>query len=303
MRSFWLAAILMTALLVPQVSVAWIHVARDGQTLEQLASHYYGSPDKAIVIRAANGFMHPDDGSVLQGERVEIPGVTYHKVKEGENWYSLANRHLGSSKRAAFLAELNDRTVETTLEEGKVVKIPYQLLYIFAPEETLKSITKLFLGKYVEPKWLKTYNLRNKKKYGRGDAILVPLIDVEYTAVAKKEMKTKTATEATKLDKKAQVEAVAHISRLRDAYAEGKYLEIITMGQRLLSTQTLTNPQQLGVYKYIAFAYIAYGDEFLASAAFANALTIQPSMELSPITVSPKVLKVFREVQKKMVSK
>ena len=50
----------------------WIHIARDGETLEQLANYYYGDPKKSIIIRAANGFMHPDDGSVLQGERVEI---------------------------------------------------------------------------------------------------------------------------------------------------------------------------------------------------------------------------------------
>lgn len=280
---------------------AWIHVARDGQSLEQLANFYYGDPEKAIVIRAANGFMHPDDGSVLQGERIEIPGVTYHKVSQSEDWYSLANRYLGSSKRATFLAELNARDVKSSVAAGQIVKIPYQLLYIFAPDETVRSVTKLFMGPDWRGDWLQDYNLKSKKKYGRGDALLIPLIDVEYTESAKKEIEAQQTKEVSLADKEAQLKAVSQISELRDSYAKGHYLKIVVTGQKLLSNPRLTNPQKVGVYQYLAFAYVAFNETPLATQAFKKAVELQPSMELSPITVSPKILQVFQKVQRQML--
>jgi hypothetical protein len=284
-------------------AMAWIHVARDGETLEQLSNYYYGTPDKAIIIRAANGFMHPDDGSVLQGERIEIPGVTYHQVTDNEDWYSLANRYLGSSSRAKFLAELNGRDAETSVASGQIVKIPYQLLYIFAPDETIKSVTRLFLGNKHSPRWLQAYNLKKKKKYGRGDALLIPLIDVEYTEAARKEIELRDKKKISQEDEDAQIKAVAQITRLRESYSKGKYLEIIVVGQKLLGNKRLTNPQKIGVYQYLAFAYVAFDEIPMAESAFQRALELQPSMELSPITVSPKILQVFQKVQKKLLQK
>lgn len=305
-RYLWLFTSLLSfalLLLLPSTASAYIHVARDGETLEQLANFYYGTPDKAIVIRAANGFMHPDDGSVLQGERIEIPGVTYHKVSPEEDWYTLANLYLGSSNRANFLAELNSRSIEASLAAGQIVKIPYQLLYIFAPDETLKSVTKLFMGPDIRANWLRDYNLKRKKKFGRGDAILVPLINVEYTDTAKKEIESKQPRKVSKEDKEAQIRAAAQIATLRQSYSIGKYLEIVVTSQKLLSNPRLTNPQKIGVYKYLAFAYVAFDEIPLASDSFRKALELQPSMELSPITVSPKILQVFQKVQGQLLKK
>ncbi|MBN2342720.1 MAG: hypothetical protein JXX29_16875 [Deltaproteobacteria bacterium] len=280
---------------------AWIHVARDGETLEQLANFYYGDPSKSIIIRAANGFMHPDDGSVLQGERIEIPGITYHTVTDSEDWYALANRYLGSSSRASFLAELNNRKVETSVAAGQIIRIPYQLLYIFAPDETIKSVTKMFMGDKWKPEWLQAYNLKKKKKYGRGDALLIPLINVDYTAAAKKEIEAKQTKKVSVDDKKAQLQAVSQIAELRKMYSKGKYLQIVVTGQKLLANPRLTNPQKIGVYQYLAFAYVAFDEISLATQTFKSALELQPSMELSPITVSPKILRVFQKVQKELL--
>ena len=300
MKKFLCVLSLLTFIVTPAVSSAWIHVARDGETLEQLSVFYYGTRNKAMVIRAANGFMHPDDGSLLKGERVEIPGITYHVAKDGDDWYTLANTYLGSSRRASFLAELNSQSVDTSLPSGQIIKIPYQLLYIFAPDESLKSVTKMFLGKKVEPVWLKRYNLKKRKKYGRGDAILIPLSNVEYTAAAKKEIKKQQHNQVSRDDKKLQVEAVAQIAKLRQVYNEGRFIQIVSIATRLLAGEQLTKPQRIGVYKYLAFAYVAFDEPGVAENIFFKALKLQPSMELSPITVSPKILTVFMAAQKKM---
>ena len=99
------AMLVFAACLFTTEAAGWVHVARAGENLDELSSRYYGSRDISIAIRAANGFMHPDDGRLLQGERVELPEMIYHEVKDDEKWDQLADRYLGSSKRGRFLAE------------------------------------------------------------------------------------------------------------------------------------------------------------------------------------------------------
>jgi tetratricopeptide (TPR) repeat protein len=248
--------------------------------------------------------MHPDDGSLIQGERLKIPEIIYHRVNPGEDWYSLANKYLGTSKRGKHLAELNGAHVDETLAIGKIVKIPYQLLYILAPDENLKEVAKLFMIKPFGAKWLKSYNLKRKKKYGRGDAVLIPLINIQFTEIAKQSIeKLKQSEKISRQDLKNQINAVAQIAKLRHSYENGQYLKIITIAQKMLGTGTLTNPQKIGIFKYLAFAYVAFNDFELAKEAFEKALLLQPSMELSPITTSPKILKVFNEVKQNMENK
>lgn len=282
-------------------AMGWDHVARAGETLEQLADRYYGRSELSMVIRAANGFVHPDDGRLLEGERVEIPEVIYHRVRPREDWDKLAERFLGSTRRGKYLAELNGRTADEPLVEGKIVKIPYQLLYILAPDESVKSVAREFLGKQLGQDWLKAYNLRRKKKYGRGDALLVPLMDVEFTEQMKEVVAAERGEQYTGDDQRAQVDAVAQIATLREGFHSGRYVQMVATGQRLLHAGKLTVPQQIGVYKFLAFAYVALGERELARAAFIAALELQPGMEMSPITTSPKILEVFEEAQQKLL--
>jgi hypothetical protein len=296
------AALLLGVSLAACPALGWDHVARAGETLEQLADRYYGRPELSMVIRAANGFVHPDDGRLLEGERVEIPEVIYHRVRAKENWESIAERYLGSAKRGRYLAELNDRNVDESIAVGRIVKVPYQLLYILAPEESLKSIARSFLGKKHGQDWLKAYNLKAKKKYGRGDAVLVPLMDVEFTEQTKMDLAEQRQEQYTEDDQRSQIDAVAQIASMREAFGAGRYVEMVATGQRLLHAGKLTVPQQLGVHKYLAFAYVALGERNLARGAFIEALELQPGMELSPITTSPKILEVFREARDKVGS-
>jgi nucleoid-associated protein YgaU len=292
-------AVLIAALSSPLPAAAWIHVARAGETLEQLAGRYYGRPELSMMIRAANGFVHPDDGRLIEGERVEIPEVTYHRVSSGESWSSIAERYLGSARRGKFLAELNGEAADTILVAGKIVKIPYQLLYILAPDESLRSIARAYLGGKRNSDWLKAYNIKRKKKYGRGDALLVPVVGVEFTDEEQRRITAERDVRFTGEDQQAQARAVAQITALREAYATGRYVQMVAAGQRLLHAGKLTVPQQIGVHKFLGFAYVALGVRDLAVGAFIAAIELQPDMELSPITTSPKILAVFREAREK----
>jgi len=80
---------------------------------------------------------------------------------------------------------------------------------------------------------------------------------------------------------------------MREDFSNGRYLEIVAAAQRLLGTGKLTDPQKIGTYQYLGFAYVAFGMRVEAISAFRKALEFQPEMELSPITTSPKILEVF----------
>jgi tetratricopeptide (TPR) repeat protein len=291
-----LAAVLLAT---PVAARAYDHVARSGETLDQLATLYYGAVSYSMIIRAANGFLHPDDGRLLEGERVKIPEVTYHRVSEGETWETIADRYLGSPRRGRFLAEMNGAAATSVLAEGQVVKVPYQLLYVLAPDETLKTVAKQYLGGAFSSAWLQGYNFfKRKRSLSRGDALLVPLVNVELTAAAKARIQAATGPDPTAEDRAFQVEAARAIAELREDYVAGRYVRTIAEAERLLGAGKLTVPQQIGVYKYLASAYVAFGEREAAVAVFRQALAQQPDMELSPITTSPKILEAFREAQR-----
>ncbi|MDD5308339.1 MAG: hypothetical protein PHU25_13545 [Deltaproteobacteria bacterium] len=300
--SILVAAVAAALLLLCAAPVlALVHVARAGETLEKLALRYYGQPDKAIVIRAANGFVHPDDGSLTQGERVEVPEVTYHRLRAGDTWQTLADRYLGSPLRGAFLAEMNGAGEAGLMPApGAVVKIPYQLLHVMAGDETLNSVARMYFGATHTPAWLKSYNLTRKRTFKRGEALLVPLMDVELTDEARASLDGEREDRASPDDQKAQLAAVAGIGMLKDHFVKGRYVEMVALAEKLLVPGKITEAQKLGVFQYQAFAYVALGERALALEAFRKALGLQPDMDLSPITISPKILKVFREAKNGM---
>ena len=283
-------------------AAAWTHMARAGETLEQLSLRYYGTPDKAIVIRAANGFVHPDNGRLTAGEPVEIPEVLYRRVEESDTWQSLADTFLASAVRAPFLAEMNGFKESQMPPVGTVIKIPFHLRHIFAANETVKSIIGMYYKKKVSVDWLLRYNSPSKKKYGRGEVIIVPLLDIDFTEAEQERVDTFRVKRSGRLDAERQEAARAVIASLKDDYESGKYVEMAAKASRLLGYGRLTVPQEIGIYNYLAYAYVALDATDLAAASFKQALALQPDMELSPITASPKILKVFKKAKREMES-
>lgn len=301
LRSAVLGGLIATACaLLASPAAAHVHVARAGETLEQLATRFYGDAGRSMVLRAANGFVHPDDGRVLEGERIEVPESALHEVAAGETWESLAERYLGSPRRARFLAELNERAPDSVPAPGTLVDVPYQLLYILAPGESLRQVARMFLQGSRDAEWLKAYNLSRKKKFGRGDALLVPLsrLSIRLEEQARIE-ELRGGGKRPALDLEAQREAAGRVAVLRETYDEGRYVEVVAEGQILLGGGLLTVPQQVGVLKYVAFACVALGERERAVASFVRALELQPAMDFSPITTSPKILEVFRAARER----
>lgn len=290
--------VVMGALLWTKESAAWIHMAKTGETLEQLAIRYYGTADKEAVIRAANGFIHPDDGRLAEGEAIFIPEVRYLRVKEGDSWESLANAFLSSARRAGFLAAMNEMSEDKMPPVGAVIKIPFHLRHIFAKDESLHTVVKLYYQNRRTTEWLKDYNNPGKNKYGRGEMIIVPLLALDFTEPEQAVVDAFQQNLQTKADEEHQQQTRQVIAKLKTNYENGRYVAMVADASRLLGDGRLTIPQEIGVYNYLAYAYTALDEEQMAIASFKKALTRQPEMELSTITTSPKILDAFKEAKK-----
>jgi tetratricopeptide (TPR) repeat protein len=276
---------------------AWTHMARSGETLEQLSVRYYGTPDKTVVIRAANGFVHPDNGRLTEGEPVEIPEVLYIRVTEADSWQTLANAFLSSPIRAPFLAGLNGFDESKMPPVGTIIQIPFHLRHIFAADESLKSIVRMYYRGKTSVDWLIRYNSPTKKKYGQGDVIIVPLADLVFTDEEQTRIEAFRADRYTRLDLKRQEEAREIIASLKEDFDMGRYVQIVANASKLIGFGRLTVPQEIGVYNFLAYAYVALDESKSAEAAFRRALDLQPDMELSSLTSSPKILEVFKRAK------
>ncbi|MCU0662196.1 MAG: LysM peptidoglycan-binding domain-containing protein [Myxococcota bacterium] len=293
-------------LIVIAAAVAWVspaaaytHVARSGETLLKLAQRYYGRTELSIVIRAANGFVHPDDGSIAPGELVDIPEVLYHRTRAGETLEILADRYLATPKRGPFLAEMNGMNPDQSLAEGTIVKIPYHLRHIFASGETVQRVAKLYYGNARQPTFLKSYNFVGRNtRFSRGDVVIVPLIDLEFTKEEHDRIDAERRQQYSAADAELQRSAVGSIAKLKEVSEAGRYVEVVALASGLLARfESLTVPQQIGTHKYLAIAYVALDEHSLAQRHLTEALKLQPEMELSPLTTSPKVLDLLKEVR------
>jgi hypothetical protein len=278
-------------------------MARAGETLEQLSQRYYGTQDKTIVIRAANGFVHPDNGRLTEGEPLEIPEVLYMRVGESDTWQTLANSFLSSPARAPFLAEFNGFDESKMPPVGAIIQIPFHLRHIFAADESLKTIVSLYYHNKISIDWLVRYNSPTKKKYGQGEVIIVPLMDLAFTDEEQARVDAFRANRYTRIDLMRQEAARETIASLKDDYETGHYVNMVAKASRLIGYGRLTVPQEIGIHNYLAYAYVALDEPDMARTAFRRALELQPDMELSAITSSPKILEVFKKAKREIEKK
>ncbi len=71
----------------------------------------------------------------------------------------------------------------------------------------------------------------------------------------------------------------------------------MSLGNRLLGTQSLTSTQVVTVQRELAVAYVALERTDLAEASFRAALALQPNLELDTVRTSPRVLEAFNRAK------
>jgi hypothetical protein len=194
---------------------------------------------------------------------------------------------------------MNDAEVDKMPPPGTIIKVPYHVRHIFARGESLRSVTRSYYGKKRSTRWVRAYNLTKKKRFKWLDVLIFPLMDIELTEEERARLeKERGGRRLTPEDLDEQEKSRLALVEIRRAYAGGRYVQTVALAQRLLGRGRLTVPQRIGLNTFIGNAYVALDQPDLAREAFTEALRLQPAMELSPITTSPKILAVFREARK-----
>lgn len=81
---------------------------------------------------------------------------------------------------------------------------------------------------------------------------------------------------------------------LRDDYSSGRYQEMVEHADSLLAQSVgLTLPELARLHLWKGFGQAAMGDRLSARASFGVALSLDPSIELDPREVSPKIISEF----------
>ncbi len=93
------------------------------------------------------------------------------------------------------------------------------------------------------------------------------------------------------------------LNRAKTFYYNGEYEHAIRELENAMSyLEQLKQTDQVEAYKYLAFSYVAFGNQTKAKQQFKKALQLNPDLELDPATVSPKIIKVFEEARAEMAT-
>lgn len=275
----------------------YTHAVQEGDTLASIAQRYYGDPTREAVLREANRMKGPSANGLVPGSWIFIPTVAFYHVGKDETWKSIAARFLGRAMRAATLIEANSGNRRVEPDEGAELLIPYPLRHVVSPGETLTKIAKMYMpDSPVSLKRIRQFNAGARIE--RGQVVLVPLLDLRLAGEGRTQ-----ASEAFTLaagggaTKAAQDEVESSLPELIEQVQNAKFAEAVSLGNRLLGTQSLTSTQVVTIQKELAVAYVALERTDLAEASFRVALAMQPNLELDTVRTSPRVLEAFNRAK------
>ena len=287
---------LLALLLSTSSARAFPHTVQEGDTLAGLAERFYGRIQHEKLLVAANGLESYGGTSIVPGMRLEIPSVTYFRIRGGETWAELATTFLGARVRSHALAVVNDTKAWLPPETGQEVVLPYNLRIIISANDTLVGLAYKYLGDRKQAWMLDHYNGRKGRRLRRGEVILVPLVDIELTKAGKRAARyalTGLEQEALGMDRRAQARAHRELPTLKTYNARGQYLETVRLGIDLLADTRLTRSQIGQIHRQLLEAYAALNASGRASESCEiwRENASNPKQKLDPRRVSPKLLK------------
>jgi LysM repeat protein len=305
MRRLLVAVALVVALTTLSSGVSaqavYTHAVQEGDTLASIAQQYYGDPTREAVLREANRMRGSGEDDLLPGSWIFIPTVTFYRVGESETWKSLALRFFGREARATTLIEANRGNRRVDPAAGAELLVPYPLRHLVSPGETLAKIAKLYMpDTSVSLKRIRRFNAGARIE--RGQVVLVPLFDLRLAGDMRAEASEAFARAAGgDAAKVAQDEVENSLPELIRHVKAAKFAEAVSLGNRLLGTQSLTSTQTVTIQKALAVAYVALDRDDLAEASFRAALALQPNLELDTVRTSPRVLDAFNRAKQPML--
>lgn len=278
----------------PPDADAFPHIVRSGETLARIAERVYGRVEAEQILVAANGLDNGRGIAITAGMRLEIPAVGHHRVASGESWASVADMLLGDPDRADVLAAANKAKSWIAPTEGQEIVIPYNLRYVATATDSILTIAYKFLGDRDKAWMLDRYNHLKNQPLRRGEVVLVPLVDLELTADGKREASASGAlvrSEGAGYARDAQRKADLEIPQLAADVYNGRYVDAVVRGNRLLGTGALSRPQLAVIHQKLVEAYVALDAQGLAETSCLAWRQADPALVLDPVELSPKIVR------------
>ena len=286
-------AVWLAALWRPAVAQRVIHRVRFGETVKSIASDYYGDQTLAWLVRQINGLAK---GRLRAGERIRLPTAWYYTPRQAVSVRRVATRLLGNSRREFLLRELNGLGRRRRLKAGTRLLIPCVVPHAVAEGESFADIALRYYGAADKGQRIAKYNLFRGTEPVRGGRLLIPLSRVMIVSARLEQLTNLHVLGVTygrpREDREALQEANGLLRR-------GEYQRVALRLVRLLAREQASDTYIADVYKLLATAYVALGEQQLAIRAFREALLRHPGLRLDPVVDSPKLIRAFAAARDK----
>ena len=272
---------------------AFTYVVERGDTLASIAERMYGRIQEERLLVAANGLDLGGGSAIVPGMRLEVPSMTYHRVKAGETWEILAKALLGAPHRAVVLSMANGSSPWIIPQENSEVMVPYNLRVVVTRNDTIVTIAYEFMGRREKAWVLDHYNDLKGRTLVRGDVILVPITDLPLSAEGKRAAQNalgSRAGDATGSLREAQLGVENELPAMIADVKGGRYVDAVARGNRFLATAELGKRTLATIHRQLLEAYVALDAVGLAVHACSEWRKADPRARLDPVTTSPKVV-------------
>jgi LysM repeat protein len=274
-------------------ALAFSYVVQPGDTLASIAERFYGQIQNEKLLVAANALDAEGGSPIVPGMRLEVPALSYHRIRKNETWAGLAQDLLGAERRSIVLSAINDSSPWLTPEEGSQIVVPYNLRVIVKTGEATPALAYRYLGDMNKAWELDHYNNLDGRPLQRGDVVLIPITDLALTKEGRE-----TATDAARVrcsegageTRETQLRVRTELPALISDVKSGRYAEAVRRGNRFLASGELSKQTLATVHRQLLEAYVALEAGGLATATCAQWLENDPHARLDPVLLSPKLV-------------
>ena len=265
---------------------------RPGDSLELIAAEVYGDRTTAVLIAMENKLARPRP--LRPGERLRVPISREVTTTTGDTLESLAGAHLGSTRRAPFLAEFNAMAVDDSLPAGTAITIPVSLVHVAATPEPLTEISKLYFGDAKQAELLRRYNFLERRVLERGESLIVPLYHVRVAAAKLPQLDPASKTRRDR-HREAMSRAARALPAGRQAWKAGDFTGVQTaLGELEPELDFLETGDAVEAGVLLGQVQVAVDREPAAVALFKRVLERQPGYVMRRYDCSPRIIAAWQ---------
>lgn len=280
----------------PAAAQRVVHRVRLGETLADIARHYYGTDAPAAVLAMANG-LEPS-ARPRAGDALRVPTAWTFTLRRSSSLEELARQLLGDRRRWQALVAFNNLGRKRRLKAGRCITVPFAISYLASSGDTYAELARRFLGSPRHAPVVAAYNFTpTASKPPPGTSIEIPIGHVRIAPLRMEELVNERLLGLAGGPERERREALQEANAL---LRSGEYWGVPLRLLRLLAREIGSDEYIAEVYKLLAIAYVAVEREDLAVRTFHEALLRQPTLTLDQVSTSPKVLRAFVDAKSRL---